>query len=271
MGAGLEALAYATNGDADAGLGQVEVDGLLSLGSVEFRMDLDVGSTAFGGPDRVHSLDRTLTPEWAAVLVGVSSWRFAAGFQPLPTGREQVDPWNNASVVYSRAFSTMYAGSLLGLRGQWDRQQLSVQVWGGAGGNWDAPAFGGGVLWGDEARAGLELTAFPIDQRLAAHAHGTLPVQAIADLTAELFYAGGSMGAVTTVELMPNAKVVPVLRAEFNGGKLAATPWAVDAGARIAPLDSIRITLTGRSEGDELWGFVSLNLVDVQDEDPWRL
>lgn len=269
VGAGLEALAFATQGDADAGLGQVEVDGLLSLGSVEVRADLDVGNTVWGGEERIGEVGRGVNPEWGAVLVGVGSWRFAAGFQPLPTGREQVDPWRNASVVYSQAFTQHYAGGLLGLRGQWDRELLSLQVWGGGGSQtWNAPAVGGGVLYGDEARAGLELTAFPIDSRLVAHAHGTLPLASVVAISGELFYAAQSMAAVGTLELVPQSRVVPVIRGEWGGGP---KPWAIDAGAVIAPMDSVRVTLTGRAEGDQIYGFVALSLVDEQPSAGWRL
>ncbi len=260
VGAGLEAIAWANQTDANAELGHVEVDGLLSLGSVEVRADLDV-----------MTQDRSLHPEWGAVLVGVNSWRFAAGFSPLPTGREHVDPWHNATVPYSAAFQRLYAGGLLGLRGQYDTGALSVQAWGGAGDDFTQPAFGGGVLWGDALRLGLDATAFPTQQRLYAHAFVTAPIQNITQLSAEGFYGGGDLAFVGTVELLPQAKVVPVVRGEFNSKSARVTPWVIDAGVRVSPLESIRVTFTGRAVQDQWWGFVSLNLVDVADNEGWRL
>ena len=76
---------------------------------------------------------------------------------------------------------------------------------------------------------------------------------------------------VGTVELLPQAKVVPVVRGEFNSKSAGVTPWVIDAGVRVSPLESIRVTFTGRAVQDQWWGFVSLNLVDVADNEGWRL
>ena len=87
-------------------------------------------------------------------------------------------------------------------------------------------------------------------------------------LSAELFYAGGDLGAVGTVELLPEALIVPMVRAEWNS---AGKPWAVEAGTQISPLDNVRLTLSGRAQAEQIWGFVALSLVDETLRDPWRL
>ena len=92
----------------------------------------------------------------------------------------------------------------------------------------------------------------------------------LAALQPVLRLALGDLAFVGTVELMPQAKVVPVVRGEFNSKSPGITPWVIDAGVRVSPLESIRVTFTGRAIRDQWWGFVSLNLVDVADNEGWR-
>jgi hypothetical protein len=280
VGAGLELLGHAAEGDVGAGLGQAEIAALLTAGSIGLRAELELGQRTYDGVTREGG-DLQVFPEWGAGLFGIGSWQLAVGFQPLPTGNEAEDAWRNALPVYSRGFSRTWPGVLLGARGVYDTGgTVSPGVWGGVtAGPLDEPIgeplLGGGVRLGqtDQVHGHLALHTFPLDMKLASTAHIAAPLGQVVELGGDVYLGADrdTWDAAMTAQarFLPESTVQPVLRGEWARGK---DPVAFDAGLLYVPHPSFHLRVAGRVEGQEWLAVASLSLVDEKpDQDGWSL
>ncbi len=280
VGAGLELLGHAAEGDAGAGIGQAEIAALLTTGSIGLRAELELGQRAYDGIRREGG-ELQVFPEWGAGLFGVGSWQLAVGFQPLPTGNESEDAWRNALPVYSRGFASIWPGVLLGARGVYDTGGvLSPGVWGGVtAGPLDDPVgeplIGGGLRLGEPegVHGHLALHTFPVDMKLASSAHIAAPLGEVVELGGDAYVGADrdSWQAAFTAQarFLPEGSVQPVVRGEWARGK---DPVAFDAGLLYVPHPSLHLRVAGRVEGQEWLAVASLSLVDEKpDQGGWSL
>lgn len=284
VGAGFELVGYARPGEASGGLGQVELDARLRVGPLGFRTDLDlVPPGPLYDTQRVHKGGLTVFPEWAAVLMGTGTgWLVATGFQPAPVHNEATDGWFNPAVPYTLGFAELWPGYFLGLRGQatFADGWLTASFWGGASSGeapqLGSPIFGANAVLGRrdglpepfDARASLAI--LPVEREGRAAASVRVPVREALALWGDAWigFGGGMRGSLaTTVVILPGSSVHPIARGEWTSG-LGGAPWVVDAGVVWHPFDSMRLTFTGRMNGDTYWGFVGLSLMDDVEAGP---
>ncbi|MCP4808127.1 MAG: hypothetical protein GY913_31275 [Proteobacteria bacterium] len=267
VGAGAELVAYTAPDVMELDLRQAEIGGYLDFEVAALRADFEV-----------NGLQRTLAPEWAAVVADAGQWELGVGFQPLPAGTEHTDAWRNPFIVPSLGMNH-HPGGILGLRANRHMDAPVVpSLWGGVrsgiGQTIGDPLIGGGVQVGDvDAIHGrVSLNALPTVWAFTTHAAIVVPVGEVATLGAdghggfEANKKGGALGAY--VVLLPEKIVSPVARAGWTSGQLVA----VDAGILSQPHESFRVLATGRVEGQE-WGiYASVALFDEREQpDLWAL
>ena len=280
VGAGLELLGHAAEGDVGVGIGQAEIDALLTAGSIGLRAELELGERAYKGVEREGG-DLSAFPEWGAALFGLGAWDLAVGFSPLPTGNESEDAWRNALPVYTRGFGSTWPGVLLGMRGVHNAAgPVSPGVWGGVlAGPLDdpigAPTLGGGVRLGDPqaVHGHVALHTFPVDMKLSATAHLAAPLGKVVELGVDGYgqadRQGWDGGLGVQAVFLPEAVAQPIARAELAPGK---QPVAFDAGLLYQPHPSFQVRAAGRVEGQEWLAVASLTLVDEKpDQEGWGL
>lgn len=279
VGAGFEFVGTARPEAFDAGVAQAELDARLSVSALRLRLDLDLlGSGPFGVQERVGKGGLSVFPEWGAAMMSTQNgWMLATGFQPHPTHSEEVDGWSNRLVPYTYGFTALWPGYMLGIRGQASALEgrLVTSVWGGAvsgeGLALGAPLLGGSLTLGEvdavEARAAV--TALPWERTVLGSLSGRVALRQVAALGADVWvgFGGGNRATLaTTVELFPEAVLVPVARLELCSG--VGSPYVVDAGVDWRAFESLRVKLSGRVDGGQTWMFAGISLIDDVEPGP---